>query len=148
MTANELKTGMFGMDTNNEAFVIADDKVIFEYGKYNYISDLDENLMFNEDCGIAALYEARCFQQVKDGRGRLIWKRDEPGKEEVKSEDGVVTITEDEFFEVVKKANEKFMEISKQCPTPHDDVLNLALGMQNMTFGALVSAVLFNREIK
>lgn len=148
MTVKELKTGMFGMDTNGEAFVIADDKVIFEGGKYNDINDLDENLMFYEDDGIAALYEARCFQQVKDGRGKLIWKRDESREEEDESEDGVVTITEDEFFEVVKKANEKFMEISKKCPTPHDGVLDLALGMQNMTFGALVSAVLFNREIK
>lgn len=148
MTVKELKTGMFGMDTNGEAFVIADDKVIFEGGKYNYINDLDENLMFYEDNGIAALYEARCFQQVKDGRGKPIWKRDESREEEDECEDGVVTITEDEFFEVVKKANEKFLEISKQCPTPHDGVLNLALGMQNMTFGALVSAVLFNREIK
>lgn len=149
MTKKELATGMFGMD-DGEVFVVAGDKLIFEGGKYNNIDDLDENLMFNEHSGIDALYEARCFQQVKDGRGKLIWKRPEPveeAEEAPKPVDGKVTITEDEFFEIVKKANEKFMEISKKCPTPGSEMIEVAMGLQNITFGAIISAVLFDKEI-
>lgn len=142
MTKMELATGMFGMDDG--------DKLIFEGGKYSNIDDLDENLMFNEDAGIDALYEARCFQQVKDGRGKLIWKRPEPAKEveeATESEEGKVTITEDQFFEVVKKANEIFMDISKKVPTPGSEMIDVAMGLQNIIFGALVSSVLFGKEI-
>ena len=144
MTKMELATGMFGMD-DGEVFVVAGDKLIFEGGKYNNIDDLDENLMFNETNGIDALYEARCFQQVKDGHGKLIWKRPEPKVEEAKSEEGKVTITEDEFFEAVKKANEVWMEIGKK--TPGDELLNVMMGMQNMTFGSVIASVLFGKEI-
>lgn len=149
MTKMELATGMFGMD-NGEVFVVAGDKLIFEGGKYNNIDDLDENLMFTEDAGIDALYEARCFQQVKDGRAKLIWERPkavEEATEAPKPVEGAVTITEDEFFEVVKKANEIFMDISKKVPTPGNEMIEVAMSLQNITFGALVSSVLFGKEI-
>lgn len=147
MTKMELATGMFGMD-KGEVFVVAGDKLIFEGGKYNNIADLDENLMFNEEAGIDALYEARCFQQVKDGHGKLIWKREEPVKEAEEApenEEGKVTITEDEFFEAVKKANEKFMEIGKKVPGRPE--LDIMMGLQNIAFGELLGLVLFNKEI-
>ena len=147
MTKMELATGMFGVD-DGDVFVVAGDKLIFEGGKYNNIDDLDENLMFNEECGIDALYEARCFQQVKDGRGKLIWKRPEPAKEveeATESEEGKVTITEDQFFEAVKKANEKFMEIGKKVPGRPE--LDIMMGLQNIAFGELLGLVLFDKEI-
>ena len=147
MTKKELATGMFGMD-NGEVFVVAGDKLIFEGGKYNNIDDLDENLMFNEESGIDALYEARCFQQVKDGRAKLIWERPEPEVEEApKAVEGVITITEDKFFEAVKKANELFMTISKESPVPGGEMIEVAMGLQNITFGAMVGSVLFGKEI-
>lgn len=153
MTKKELATGMFGVDSNKEVFVVAGDKVIFECGKYNNIDDLDDNLMFNDESGIDALYEARCFQQVKDGRGKLIWKRPEPteeAEEAPKTEEGAITITEDQFFDAVKKANELFFEIGKRAPggIPGGDGMEALMGLQNITFGAAIGSVLFGKEVK
>lgn len=148
MTKNELATGMFGVDSGKEVFVVAGNKLIFEDGTYNNIADLDDNLMFNDEAGIDAMYEAFCFKQVKDGRGNLIWKREEPAKEveeATESEEGKVTITEDQFFEAVKKANEKFMGIGKKVPgRPEVDIM---MGLQNIAFGELLGLVLFDKEI-
>lgn len=151
MTVKELKTGMFGMMSDGEVFVVAGDKLIYEGGQYNNIADMSEDMQFADGDCIVALFEARCFGQVNDGRAKVIWERpdeDEEAEEVTPTGEGTVTITEDQFFEAVKKANDKFMEISKQCPTAHDGVIELALGMQNMTFGAIISAVLFDKEIK
>ena len=147
MTIKELATGMFGVDSNNEVFVVAGNKLIFEEGLYNDIDDLDENLMFTNEAGIDALYEACSFKQVKEGGGKLIWKRPEPGEEakEAPKGDGAITITEDDFFEAVKKANEKFMEIGENVPGK--ELVDVMMGLQNITFGSLVGAVLFGKEI-
>lgn len=149
MTKKELVTGMFGVD-DGEVFVVAGDKLIFEGGKYNNIDDLDENLMFNEEAGIDALYEARCFQQVKNGHGKLIWKRPEPTEEAPKSVEGAITITEDQFFEAVKEANKMFFEIGKRAPggIPGGDAMEAMMGLQNITFGAAIGKVLFDKEVK
>jgi hypothetical protein len=82
---------------------------------------------------------------VKEGRSRVIWKRPEPKAEEAKSEEGKVTITEDEFFEAVKKANDIWMEVSKE--TPGGELANFVMSMQNMTFGSVIASVLFGKEI-
>ena len=141
MTKQELVTGMFGVMDDGEVFVVAADKLIFERGQYDDIVDMNDAMEFPNHY-VTEVHEATCFKMVKEGRSRVIWKRPEP-----KTDDGKITITEDEFFEAVKKANTKFMEISKQCPTPHDDIIELTMGMQNMTFGAIISAVLFDKEI-
>lgn len=147
MTKKELKTGMFGIMDDGEVFVIAGDKLIYECGQYNNLADMSDDLTFGDEAWVVGLFEAHCFTQVKDGRAKVIWERPEPDKkveEEVKG-DGTVTITEDQFFEAVKKANELFFEIGKKIPG--GDLPEVLMGLQNITFGAVVGAVLFDKEI-
>lgn len=153
----DLKPGMFGKTfPDGDLFVVAGDKLIFSNGMYDAIDDMDDNLTFLfGTSGISEIYEANCFQQINDGRAKLIWKREEkkPTPEEkpvepVKPVEGAITITEEQFFEAVTKANEKFMEIGEQTPVEHDEMINLMMGLQNTAFGALIGAVLFNKEIK
>lgn len=146
MTKVELRTGMFGVDNDGEVFVVVGDKLMYENGQYDNVADMNDNLEFANH-HIIELHEATCFKMVKEGRSRLIWERPEAEEEEVESEEGKVTITEEEFEEVVKKANQKFMEISKQCPTPNDPIIELTMGLSNMAFGAIIGAVLFGKEI-
>jgi hypothetical protein len=149
MTKSDLRNGMFGKMNDGDIFVVVDDKLIYEGGQLNLISEMSENMEFGDDAKVIELYEARCFNQVKDGRGKLIWKRTEPkveAKEEAKGEKTVVTITEDEFFEVVKKANEIFMEVGEEVPG--SELAQTMMGLQNITFGAVIASVLFNKEIK
>jgi hypothetical protein len=149
MTVKELKTGMFGMMSDGEVFVVAGDKLIYEGGQYNNIADMSEDMQFADGDCIVALFEARCFGQVNDGRAKVIWER--PDEDEVEEEvhttpEGAVTITEDEFFEAVKKANELFFEVGKEVPGS-DGLPKVIMGLQNITFGAVVGAVLFGKEI-
>jgi hypothetical protein len=137
---------MFGVMDDGEVFVVVADKLIFECGQYDDIAEMTDTMEFPNHY-IDEVHEATCFKMVNEGRSKVIWKRPEPKVEEVESEEGKVTITEEEFEEVVKKANQKFMEISKQCPTPNDPIIELAMGLSNMAFGALIGAVLFGKEI-
>lgn len=149
MTKKELKTGMLGITSDDEVFVVAGDKLIYEGGQYNNISDMSDDLMFCDECGIDVLLEARCFGQVKDGRAKVIWERADEGEveEEVKpTPEGTVTITEDQFFEAVKKANEVFFEIGDKVPG--GELPEVMMSIQNITFGVVVAAVLFGKEIK
>ena len=150
MTVKELKTGMFGMMADGEVFVVAGDKLIYEGGQYNSIGDMSEDMCFADGECVIALFEARCFAQVKDGRAKVIWERadeDEVEEEVQPTPEGTVTITEDQFFEAVKKANELFFEIGKEVPGA-EELPGLVMGLQNITFGAVVGAVLFGKEIK
>lgn len=147
MTKKELATGMFGVDNEGGVFVVVGDKLMYENGMYDNVADMNDRLEFVNH-HIVELHEATCFKMVNEGRSRVIWKRPEETEvEETESEEGKVTITEEEFEEVVKKANQKFMEISKQCPTPNDPIIELTMGLSNMAFGALIGAVLFGKEI-
>lgn len=147
MTKKELVTGMFGVDNEGGVFVVVGDKLMYENGMYDNVADMNDSLEFVNH-HIVELHEATCFNMVSRGSSRVIWKRPEELEvEEAESEEGKVTITEEEFEEVVKKANQKFMEISKQCPTPNDPIIELTMGLSNMAFGALVGAVLFGKEI-
>ena len=144
MSKIKLATGMFGVDNEGEVFVVVGDKLMYENGQYDEVAELNDNLEFPNH-HIVELHEATCFKMVKEGRSRVIWKRPEPKVEEAKSEEGKVTITEDEFFEAVKKANEVWMEVSKK--TPGNEMLDVIMGMQNMTFGSVIASVLFGKEI-
>lgn len=55
-----------------------------------------------------------------------------------------ITINEDQFFEVVKKANEKFMAIGAE--TKPSDLTTMLMGLQNMAFGSLIAQVMFGTD--
>ena len=147
MTKRDLRNGMFGVETDGEVFVVVGDKLIYEHGRYSDFDDMDDNMVFDEENSVIEIHEATCFKQVKEGNSKLIWKRPEVKGEEVKTEEAKVTITEDEFFEVVKKANELFMAIGNE-KTPDDGIMTAMMGLQNIAFGALISNVLFDKETK
>ena len=52
-----------------------------------------------------------------------------------------ITINEDQFFEVVKKANDEFMAIGAE--TKPSDLTTMLMGLQNMAFGSLIAKVMF-----
>lgn len=148
MTKCDLRNGMFGKDNDGEIFVVVGDKLIYEGGKYSDFDDMNDNMEYDPKNHVCEVHEATCFKQVKDGYSKLIWKRPEPKVEESKSEEceeGKITVTEDEFLEAVKKGNEVWMEVAKK--TPGDDIVNLVMGMQNMTFGSVIASILFGKEI-
>lgn len=143
MTKQELKNGMFGVDSHGEVFVVAGDKLIYECGQYDNISEMTDNLEFATN-KIVELHEATCFNEVNYGRSLLIWKRNE--HEGVEADKSKITITEEEFLEVVKEANELFMSIGNKVPG--SELADAVMGLQNITFGALLCAVLFGKEIE
>ena len=143
MTKCDLRNGMFGVcNDDNDVFVIVNGNLIYQNGLTDRLDDINDNLEFPDGCKIMKLYEASCFEEVKDGNCNLIWERNET--EEKAVEDGTIKITEEQFFEAVKKANEKFMEIGRD--TPGATVLEPLLGIQNILFGELIGAVLFHEE--
>lgn len=148
-TKVELKDGMFGIfDNENDVFVIVGEFFVYEKGNTDFVDSLDENLALPSGRKITKLYKACCFNEVKSGKAKVIWERVE--EEPVKpSEDGAITITEDQFFEAVKKANEKFMEIGdeKRKDIPGIELVELLMGTQNTLFGELIGCVLFGKEI-
>ena len=149
MTKSDLRNGMFGKLSDGDIFVVVNDKMIYENGQLDIIADMDEDMVFRLSGNkIMELYEADCFNAAREGRGKLIWKRTEPKVEEVKSEEGkaTVTITEDEFFEIVKEANELFMTVGKEVPG--HELADAMMGLQNITFGGVIATVLFGKEIK
>ena len=151
MTKKDLVSGMFGKASDGEIFVIAGSRVIFESGTYNDIDDLNDKLEFT-DCGfpcgahIESLYEGHCFDEVRDGNAKLIWKREEAKKEvkaakpEAKSEDAI-TITIDEFLKVAEKVNKEWMEVAEQKDGMN--AITAMIGLQNTTFAAHLAAELF-----
>jgi len=146
VTKKELTPGMFGVMDDGEVFVVVGDKLIFECGQYDKVADMNDAMEFANH-HVKELHEATCFKMVKEGRSRVIWKRPEaPKGEEAKTEEGKVTITEDEFFEIVKKANEMFMTIGEKVPG--SELAETMMGLQNIAFGAVIAAVLFDKEIK
>ena len=144
MSKIKLATGMFGVDNEGEIFVVVGDKLMYENGQYDEVAELNDHLEFPNH-HIVELHEATCFKMVKEGRSRVIWKRPEPEKEAPKTEECKVTITEDEFFEIVKEANELWMNVSKDVPG--GELANVVMGLQNVTFGSVIASVLFGKEI-
>lgn len=145
MTKCDLRSGMFGVMDDGEVFVVAADKLIFECGQYDDIADMNEDMEFPNHY-VEEVHEATCFKMVKEGRSRVIWKRPEPKVEEVESaesEEGKITITEDEFFEAITAANKKFFEIGKSV-RPEIEIM---MGLQNIAFGELVGKFLFGKEV-
>jgi hypothetical protein len=139
---------MFGKDDLGNIFVVVGDKLIYEEGDYFPLDQVKDDLFVSKCHSIVELHDAVCFQQVKDGNSTLIWKREEKKAEEtpVKDEkpENAITITPDEFLEVVKKANEHFMEIAKEAPGA--EVVDVLMGMQNLAFGALIAQTLFGAD--
>lgn len=145
MTKRDLRNGMFGVENDGEMFVVVGDRLIYEGGKYSDFDDMNDALEFDDENYVSELHKADCFKGVKEGRSELIWKRPEPKVEEAESEEGKITITEEEFFEAVKAANKLFFEIGKKAAPvrPEAEVL---MGLQNIAFGELVGSVLFGKE--
>lgn len=148
MTKGDLRNGMFGIfDDEDDIFVIVNDKFVYREGFKDSLDLLNDELELPSGRKITKLYDASCFEEVKRGMAKLIWERpeeeDEPEVEPTK--EGAIKITEDQFFEAVKKANEKFMEIGKGVPGT--DAIEPLIGMQNILFGELIGAVLFGAEI-
>lgn len=144
MTKCDLRNGMFGVMDDGEVFVVAADKLIFECGQYDDIDDMTDTMEFPNHY-IDEVHEATCFNAVREGRSKVIWKRPEPKVEEVKSEEGAITITEEEFLEIVKEANELWMNVSKDVPG--SELANVVMGLQNITFGSVIASVMFGKEI-
>ena len=153
-TKENLVSGMFGKLNDGDVFVVVGDKLIYDGGQYDDIVGMDDNLVFrNSKRYITELYEVRCFGQVKDGRAKAIWKREdeEPEEEATTPEvpevpEGAITITEEQFFDAISKANDHFMEVAKA--TPGEEAVTALMGIQNIAFGTLIGMVLFNKEIK
>ena len=145
MTKCDLRNGMFGVENDGEMFVVVGDKLIYEGGKYSDFDDMNDVLEFDAENYVSELHKATCFNEVKDGRSELIWKRSEPKVEEAESEEGVITITEEEFFEAVKAANKLFFEIGNKT-APVRPEAEIIMGLQNIAFGELVGSVLFGKE--
>ena len=146
MTKRDLKPGMFGKDSDGDLFVVVGDKLIYENGLFDDVSDMTDTMEFPNGANISELYEANCFEAVKDCTANLIWKRPEKVEPKAKAEEAKITITEEEFSIAIAKANDTFMEIGKD---KLDDGLMMAMmSMQNMAFGTLLGAVLFDKEIK
>ena len=147
MTKKDLVSGMFGKDSEGDIFVIAGDKVIFECGTYNDIDDLNEEFEFT-DCGIGcgayidSLYDAKCFEEVKDGNATLIWKREAKKEEKPTKNKGAITITEAEFAKIAAKVNDEWMRIAEE--KGDTDIVNAIITVQNATFAAHRAAELFH----
>lgn len=71
----KLTNGMFGKEDDGDIFVVVGDKLVYKSGLWESVSDMESGTYFGGDC-IVALYEANCFEDVKDGTAELIWKRD------------------------------------------------------------------------
>lgn len=56
-----------------------------------------------------------------------------------------VTITQDEFHKVVDQANKKFLSIGED-KADVDPLAGFVMGLQNITFGAMLSEILFDSE--
>ena len=150
-TKENLVSGMFGKLDDGDVFVVAGDKLIYDGGKYDAVGGMDDDLFFPRSGHyVTELYEAHCFNQVKDGRAKVIWKREdeEPEEEATTPEipEGAITITEEQFFDAISKANDHFMKVAKDVPG--EEAINALMGIQNITFGTLLGAVLFNKELK
>ena len=146
MTKCDLRNGMFGVMDDGEVFVVAADKLIFECGQYDDIAEMTDTMEFPNHY-IDEVHEATCFKMVNEGRSKVIWKRPEPKVEEVESEEGKITITEEEFFEAVKAANELFFAIGNKTKPVRPEA-EILMGLQNIAFGELVGAFLFGKETK
>lgn len=144
MTKAELRTGMFGIDNEGGIFVVVGDKLMYENGMYDNVADMNDNLEFVNH-HIIELHEATCFKMVKEGRSSVIWERPECDCEECDCEEDAITITEDEFFEAVKAANELFFAIGNKKKPVRPEV-EMMMGLQNIAFGELVGQFLFGKE--
>lgn len=147
MTKSDLKNGMFGKLSDGDIFVVVDNMMIYQSGMVDIIDEMNDDMVFKLSGNkVIELYEATSFNAVEEGRCKTIWKRPEKAESEAK-EAKTVTITEEDFFNAITKANDKFMEISKEAPVENDELLMTMMGVQNMTFGAVIAAVLFGHDI-
>ena len=148
MTKRDLCNGMFGIvDDEDDIFVVVGKHLVYRDGLADFVDELREDLVFPSGRKITKLYEGRSFNQVELGSAKLIWNRAEAEKEaekEAKVETDGITITEDQFFEAVKKANEKFFEIGGK--TEGEGVVETMVGLQNILFGELLGIILFDKE--
>lgn len=71
----KLTTGMFGKEVDGDLFVVVGDAIIYQNGMREVTSDM-ENPEYYGNHKIVALYEALCFDQIKDGKAKVIWERD------------------------------------------------------------------------
>jgi hypothetical protein len=143
MTKKDLVSGMFGKDNEGSVFVVAGSRLIFEEGTYNDFDDMNDALEFVL-CGayVESLYEAACFDEVKDGNAKLIWKREEKKEEKPTKSNGAITITEAEFAEISEKVNAEWMRIAAE-QGKDDGIVNSLITIQNATFAAHLAAELF-----
>ena len=73
-TPSNFKTGMFGITTNNEWFVVVNDIIVYENGDYDNISSLHENLQFPTGKKIKKVFiNCNSFNQAKKGNGVQIY---------------------------------------------------------------------------
>lgn len=47
MKKSDLKTGMFGVMSDGSRFVIVDDKLVYNFGGHDFISELNDDLSFS-----------------------------------------------------------------------------------------------------
>lgn len=144
MTKKDLVSGMFGKDNEGSIFVIAGSRLIFEEGTYNDFDDMTDDLKF-WFCGasVESLYEATCFDEVKDGNAKLIWKRGEQKEEKPTKADGAITITEAEFREIAAKVNAEWLRVAAEKDT--EAIVSTIVTTQNATFAAHLAAELFGK---
>ena len=72
---SDLRTGMFGIDCDNDPFVVVGDTIVFEGGQYTHISNLDDDFCWDSGRGqIKKIVECYCFRQVKDENYDVLWE--------------------------------------------------------------------------
>lgn len=71
----KLTTGMFGKESDGDLFVVVGDNIVYKNGMQEVVSDM-ENPDYYGHRKIVALYEAVCFNQIEDGKAKVIWERE------------------------------------------------------------------------
>jgi hypothetical protein len=137
MTKSELKTGMFGIadDLDDDIFVVVGDKLVYKNGHYDHLADVSEDLVFMDGCKVIEIHMANCFEEVEDGNSEVIWTRP------VDSDKRSITLTEENFYDIVAKVNAEIMKTGKEVGTK-DDIITLT-GMRNLTFASMIAGELF-----
>ena len=73
MRKKNLRTGMFGVITTGEKFVVVNDLLVYEGGGFDWISSMDDDLSFS--CySIDKLYQCDSFRQLDSAINNPILK--------------------------------------------------------------------------
>lgn len=64
MTKKDLTTGMFGVMSNGQSFVIVNDLIVYQEGGFDFTENLKDDLSFNHYC-INELVYAQSFRQAQ-----------------------------------------------------------------------------------